>query len=170
MLLLGVVFFAVVFGAVFILILGVQTDIARQAQDARDNVLPSIFAQNEISRDVERLVLFGEELLNSSDPAKRRQAKLSAQVLVFDQRFSFEPEAQKLAKQALQVISVISKRCDQRDALVIGSLQELLRTESSLQRTSLPLRHREELRRWLIEVATAGSSKRYCRCGQRSEK
>lgn len=112
LLLLGVVFFAVVFGAVFILILGVQTDIARQAQDARDNVLPSIFAQNEISRDVERLVLFGEELLNSSDPAKRRQAKLSAQVLVFDQRFSFEPEAQKLAKQALQVISVISKRCD----------------------------------------------------------
>ncbi len=160
---LGTAFLAVVFGIVFALILSAQTNIAHQVQDARDTALPGIFAQNEISRDIERLILFGEELLNSSDPGKRRQARLSAQVLVFDPRFAFEPEAQQLAKQALKAISEISKRCDQRDALVVGSLQELLRTESALQRLPMPLlvplsrQGREELRRLLIVLATAAS-------------
>ena len=153
----GTLFLALVFGIVFALILSAQTNIAQQAQDTRDNILPVILAQNEMSRDVERLILFGEELLNSADPAKRRQARLAAQVLVFEPRSSVEPEAQALAKQALQAITVISRRCDQRDALVVGSLQELLRTETALQRLSLPRLRGENLRRQLIDVANAGS-------------
>ncbi|MBV5332534.1 hypothetical protein JZU54_02995, partial [bacterium] len=148
---------AIVFGIVFALILSAQTDIAHQAQDTRDNVLPAIFAQNEISRDFERLILFGEELLNAKDPTKRRKARLSAQVLVFDPRLSLVPEAEALAKQALDVMVAMAKRSDQRDALLVGSLQELLHTEIALQRLLLPRLKHEELRSLLIELANAGS-------------
>jgi signal transduction histidine kinase/DNA-binding response OmpR family regulator len=154
---LGTSLLAVVFGVVFALILSAQTNISRQVQDTRDNVLPVILAQNEISRDFERLILFGEELLNSRDPAKRRKARLSAQVLVFEQRLSLEPEAEVLAKRALDTMLVISKRCAQRDEFVDASLQDLLRTEIALQRLQIPQHRSENLRRLLIDVANAGT-------------
>jgi len=157
LLLVGAAVLAVVFGIVFALILDAQTIIARQAKETRDNVLPTIFSQNEISRDVERLIFFGEQLLNSPDPAKRRQARLAAQVLVFDPRFALEPDAHQLAKQALDALSLISKRCDQRDALVAGSLRQLLRTETALQSVRLSRPRGDALRLSLLEITTAGS-------------
>ncbi|MBI4743094.1 MAG: response regulator [Betaproteobacteria bacterium] len=157
LLLVGAAVFAVVFGIVFALILDAQTIIARQAQETRNNVLPTIFSQNEISRDVERLIFFGEQLLNSPDPAKRRQARLAAQVLVFDPRFALEPDAHQLAKQALDALSLISKRCDQRDALIQGSLRQLLHTETALQSVKLSRPRDDALRQSLLEITTAGS-------------
>lgn len=72
---------AVVLGVIVL----TQMRIATVAADTRDNLLPVIVTHQEISRDAERLILFGEELLNSADPLKRRQAQLNAQALVYNE-------------------------------------------------------------------------------------
>lgn len=80
----GVLVFVVAI-AVFGVVVFTQARIADVAADTRDNVLPVIVTHQEISRDVERLILFGEELINSPDPLKRRQAQLNAQALVYNE-------------------------------------------------------------------------------------
>jgi signal transduction histidine kinase/ActR/RegA family two-component response regulator len=110
------------FLGIAVLVLGVvvasQVRIAGLAADTRDNVLPAIVARQEISRDVERLILFGEELLNSADPVKRRQARLSAQTLVFnEQGFRTDPKVREVGSRTLTVLAEMAARRDRRDAL-----------------------------------------------------
>jgi PAS domain S-box-containing protein len=104
------------------LVLGVvvatQMRIADLAADTRDNVLPVITVQHEISHDIERLILFGEELLNSDDTAKRRLAHLSAQALVYNEPwFRSDPEIREIGTRTLMILTDITAQRDRRDEL-----------------------------------------------------
>ena len=142
---LGVVFTVVIFG---------QYRIAALTEDTREHLLPALITQNDNARDVERLILFGEELLNSRDPAKRRQARLAAHMLVYDQSFRFDPQTAELGKAALATLQNIAEQRDLRDRLSADLQTELLATET-------PLFHRRDLepilRPLLVGVVTAGS-------------
>ncbi len=110
------------FLGIAVLVLGAvvasQVRIASLAADTRDNVLPAIVARQEISRDVERLILFGEELLNSADPVKRRQARLSAQTLVFNEPgFRSDPKVREVGSRTLAALAEMATSRDRRDAL-----------------------------------------------------
>ncbi len=142
---LGVVFAVVIFG---------QDKIAALAEDTRDLLLPALTTQNDNARDVERLILFGEQLINSPDPAKRRQARLSAQMLVYDQSFRFDPQTRELGKGALATLVRISEQRDRRDKLAGNLEHALLAVEASLFRRG---NTENVLRPLLIGLVTAGS-------------
>ena len=104
------------------LVLGIvvttQIQIAGLAADTRDTVLPVIAARHEISRDVERLILFGEESLNSNDPTKRRLARLSAQTLIYNEpAFRSDPEVLAIGTQTLKILADLAAQRDRRDTL-----------------------------------------------------
>ena len=124
------------------------------AADTREHLLPVLTTQNDNARDVERLILFGEELLNSPDPQKRRQARLAAQMLVYDQSFRFDPQTRELGKAALATLAGIADRRDQRDRLAADLQTSLLAMET-------PLFQRRDvetiMRPLLVGVVTAGS-------------
>jgi len=103
---------------VLIAIVATQANIAKLAADTRDNVLPVIVSQQDVSHDVERLILFGEELLNSNDPQKRRQARLSAQTLVYNEpRFRTDQKIGEVGTRTLTTLSGLSAQRDRRDKL-----------------------------------------------------
>jgi signal transduction histidine kinase/ActR/RegA family two-component response regulator len=100
---------------VFSLILASQQHIVDLSRDTRDRVLPSIVAQNNVSRQIERLILFGELVLNSRDPVKRRQGRLSAQMLVSDPAFRFDADVKALVLETARVIGSLAEQRDHRD-------------------------------------------------------
>jgi signal transduction histidine kinase/ActR/RegA family two-component response regulator len=142
---LGIVFAVVIFG---------QSKIAVLAEDTRDQLLPALITLNDNARDVERLILFGEQLINSPDPAKRRQARLAAQMLVYDQSFRFDKQTRELSKAALATLASIAEQRDSRDKLAGNMQQALLAAETALTRSG----GSESALRWLlVAVVTAGS-------------
>jgi signal transduction histidine kinase/ActR/RegA family two-component response regulator len=154
LLLPGATALAIALGIVFASVIVGQIRIGDLAGNTRDNLLPALATQNDNARDVERLIVFGEQLINSTDPAKRRQARLSAQMLVYDQSFRLEPKTSELGKEALATLARIAEQRDRRDKLA-GELQEaLLAAETSLVRNS----GAENALRWLlVATVTAGS-------------
>jgi signal transduction histidine kinase/ActR/RegA family two-component response regulator len=117
LLLPGATVLAVALGIVFAVVILGQDKIAELAENTRDLLLPALTSQNDNARDVERLILFGEQLINSPDPAKRRQARLSAQMLVYDQSFRFDAQTRELGKGALATLVRIAEQRDRRDRL-----------------------------------------------------
>ena len=119
------------------LVLGIvvttQVRIAGLAADTRDTVLPVITARHEISRDVERLILFGEESLNSDDPTKRRLARLSAQTLIYNEPgFRSDPEILAIGTQTLKVLADLAVQRNRRDALNREAIGLVLNIASQL--------------------------------------
>ncbi|MDD5296278.1 MAG: response regulator [Rhodocyclaceae bacterium] len=119
------------------LVLGIivvtEIRIAETAADTRDNVLPVIVNQQEISRDIERLILFGEELLNSTDSSKRRQARLSAQMIVYNEpAFRSDPTVKQVGIQTLTLLADLAVQRDHRDELNINTFKILLSIDPSL--------------------------------------
>ena len=155
LLLPGATVLALALGVVFAIVIVGQYRIATLAADTREHLLPVLVSQNDNARDVERLILFGEELLNSRDPAKRRQARLAAQMLVYDQSFRFDAKTAELGKSALATLKDIADQRDLRDRLSVELQSGLLATET-------PVFHRRDLepalRPLLIAVVTAGSA------------
>jgi PAS domain S-box-containing protein len=100
------------------IVVSAQIRIVDLATDTRDRVLPVISARQEVSHDVERLILFGEELLNSADPAKRRQARLGAQALVYNEAgFRADPEIGRVGRETLQTLNDLVTSLERRDVL-----------------------------------------------------
>jgi signal transduction histidine kinase/DNA-binding NarL/FixJ family response regulator len=155
LLLPGATVLALALGVVFAVVILGQYRIAMLAADTREHLLPVLVSQNDNARDVERLILFGEELLNARDPAKRRQARLAAQMLVYDQSFRFDAKTAELGKSALATLKDIADQRDLRDRLSVELQSGLLATET-------PVFHRRDLepalRPLLIAVVTAGSA------------
>lgn len=113
---------AILLGGISTLVLGLvfatQVKIASLAVDTRDRVLPVIVSQQELARDVERLILFGEALLNSADPQKRRLARLGAQTLVYNEpAFRANSKMQKLGGRTLTTLAELALQHNRRDAL-----------------------------------------------------
>ena len=123
-----------VFGVVVL----TQVRIADVAADTRDNVLPVIVSHQEISRDVERLILFGEELINSPDPLKRRQAQLNAQALVYNEpAFRSDAKVWDVGSRTLSRLAELSARrnlqgelSDKLFAMLLDAGAEPVRGES----------------------------------------
>jgi signal transduction histidine kinase/DNA-binding NarL/FixJ family response regulator len=154
LLLPGATALAVALGIVFAFVIFGQDKIAALAEDTRDMLLPALTTKNDSARDVERLILFGEQLINAADPAKRRQARLSAQMLVYDQSFRFDPKTSELGKAALATLARIAEQRDRRDKLAGDLQQALLAAETSLTKSG----GSESALRWLlVATVTAGS-------------
>jgi signal transduction histidine kinase/CheY-like chemotaxis protein len=117
LLLPGATVLAVALGIVFAVVILGQVRIATLAGDTRDQLLPVLTTQNDNARDVERLILFGEQLINSHDPVKRRQSRLAAQMLVYDQSFRFDAQTRELGKAALATLVSIAEQRDRREQL-----------------------------------------------------
>jgi signal transduction histidine kinase/ActR/RegA family two-component response regulator len=117
LLLPGATVLAVALGIVFAVVIFGQDRISTLAEDTRDQLLPILTTQNDAARDVERLILFGEQVINSHDPAKRRQSRLAAQMLVYDQSFRFDPQTRELGMAALATLARIADQRDRRDTL-----------------------------------------------------
>ncbi|PKO38800.1 MAG: hypothetical protein CVU33_07350 [Betaproteobacteria bacterium HGW-Betaproteobacteria-6] len=124
---------------VLILIVASQANIAKLAADTRDNVLPAIVSQQDISHDIERLILFGEELLNSADPQKRRHARLSAETLVYNEpRFRTDPKIGEVGTRTLVTFSGLSAQRDRRDKLNDEVFRQLLNIAVTLTAKTSP--------------------------------
>jgi len=117
LLLPGATVLAVALAIVFAVVIFGQDRIAVLGGDTRDTLLPALTRQNDNARDVERLILFGEQVINSHDPVKRRQARLAAQMLVYDQSFRFDPQTHELGMAALATLARIAEQRDRRDGL-----------------------------------------------------
>ncbi len=117
---------------VFTLIVATQSRIVELSRDTRDRVLPSIVAQNNVSRQIERLILFGELVLNSRDPVKRRQGRLSAQVLVSDPAFRFDADIKALVLETSRAIAFVAEQRDQRDRISEQLLQLILQAQKDI--------------------------------------
>jgi signal transduction histidine kinase/CheY-like chemotaxis protein len=154
LLLPGAAFLAIASTVVFALIIAGQMDIAKLARDTRDHLLPMLTTQHETARDVERLILFGEELINSPDPAKRKRSRLAAQMLVFDQGFQSDPQTQALGKEALDALIAIAKERDRRDGLADQLQHTLLQAETGGMAGKLD---GGRVRPLLVEIVNAGS-------------
>lgn len=127
----GLILFAVAAVALWIVV-AAQVKISEVAADTRDNVLPVIVTRQEVARDVERLILFGEELLNSSDPGRRRQARLSAQVLVYNEAgFRSDDKIKKVGLRTLNTLTGLSALRDQRDELNTEAFKLLMGMDDS---------------------------------------
>jgi len=123
----GALLFLGITALVLVVVVTTQVRIAELAADTRDQVLPVIVAQQDVSHDVERLILFGEELLNSADPQKRRQARLSAQTLVYNEpHFRSDPKITEVGTRTLTTLSGLSARRDHRDELNDDAFRQLL--------------------------------------------
>jgi signal transduction histidine kinase/ActR/RegA family two-component response regulator len=123
----GALLFLGITSLVLVIIVASQIRIAELAADTRDNILPVIVTQQDVSHDVERLILFGEELLNSADPQKRRQARLSAQTLVYNEpHFRTDPKIRDVGSRTLTTLSGLSAQRDRRDKLNNEAFAQLL--------------------------------------------
>jgi signal transduction histidine kinase len=135
----GALLFLGITSLVLIVILATQVRIAELAADTRDKVLPVIVAQQDVAHDVERLILFGEELLNSADPQKRRQARLSAQTLVYNEpNFRADPKIMEVGNRTLATLSGLSARRDHRDELNNEAFRQLLEIAVALNTRNAP--------------------------------
>lgn len=118
---------------VFTLILATQSRIVELSRDTRFRVLPDIVAQNNVSRQIERLILFGELVLNSRDPVKRRQGRLSAQVLVSDPAFRFDPDVHALVLETSRVIAFVAEQREQGERLSAQLVEMVLEAQEAIQ-------------------------------------
>lgn len=108
----------IVAAATLWMVVAAQIRITGVAADIRDIVLPDIVARQEIASDIERLILFGEELLNATDPARRRQARLAAQTLVYNEAgFRSDEKIKEVGLRTLATLTELATRRTQRDAL-----------------------------------------------------
>lgn len=138
-----------------------QSRITNLALDARDTVLPQILAQQDMAHDIERMILFGELVLNSQNAVKRREGRLSAQVLAYDQGFRSDPEVEALVLETYRTIALIAGQRDKRDDLAVQVQRLLLEAEQRLDADTAGHSHgeilRTDVRRALLELAGAGS-------------
>jgi signal transduction histidine kinase/DNA-binding response OmpR family regulator len=128
----GALALAVALGAVFALVIVGQNRIATLSEDTRSQLLPAMVARNDNARDVERLILFGEEVVNGRDPAARRQARLAAQMLVYDQSFHLDEQTRLLAMAALKTLAAIAEQSDRHDRLTLELRRTLLAAQGAL--------------------------------------
>ena len=105
---------AVVIGA----IVAMQIHIARLAGDARDNVLPAITSNQNLSHNVERLILFGAELLSATTTQGRHKASLNAQMLVYNEpEFRANPTIREMGTRTIATLKAIDRQRDERERL-----------------------------------------------------
>jgi len=109
-----------------------QWRIAEVARQTRSQVLPYIAAQNDAARAAERLLQFGEEIVGSRDPQVRRNARLSAQVLAYDESFHLAASVSADVQLALRGMMDLANRRNQRDQINAKASKSLLLLQNDL--------------------------------------
>lgn len=138
-------------------VVSAQIRIASLAADTRDTVLPDIVNRQEIARDVERLILFGEEMLNSADPGRRRSARLSAQMLVYNEvGFRADPKIREVGQHTLEIFARLSAERDRRDQFNDETLRLLMALGSA--RPQVPVAGRDSWQELLIALMNSDSA------------
>ncbi|HYD65487.1 ATP-binding protein [Azospirillum sp.] len=158
LLVIGAAVLAAVSAAVFAVIIITQSRISEVALNTRDHLLPQILAQHDTSRNVERLLFFGEMVLNARTTVKRREGRLSAQVLAYDPSFRFDPEVEARVKETYHTIVALAEQRERRDALALQVLRQQLEAEDALiavAAASGDATAGRDLHRLLLEVAHA---------------
>jgi len=122
-------------------IVALQIHIARLAEDARDNVLPAITSNQNLSHNVERLILFGAELLNATTTQGRHKASLNAQMLVYNEpEFRANATIREMGTRTIATLKAIDRQRDERERLhaqAFGVVLDLM-THSPLGRSAGP--------------------------------
>jgi PAS domain S-box-containing protein len=131
------------------------------ARQTRTQVLPNIAKQNDAARDAERLLQFGQEIVGSRDPQVRRNARLSAQLLAYDESFHLAPQVSAEVLAALRGMVDLANRRDQRDQDIAKSWKLLLVFQNDLRSLtahgSLPATE-GDVTPLLIDLVIAGAS------------
>lgn len=148
----GILVFGLV-ATVLLIIVFAQGRIAGVAADTRDNILPVIVSHQEVSRDIERLILFGEELLNSADPLKRRQAQLNAQALVYNEpAFRADQKIREVGSRTLSRLAELAARRNLQDDLNDKMFAAMIDEGSALDKEA-----RDALRALKVRVVSMDS-------------
>ncbi len=90
-------------------------DINATALETRNDVLPVILERQRTAVNLERLGQFGEIVLTSTDPKRRRENLLNARILSQNAAFETDPVIHQTVKSAFQTISYLAHTRDDID-------------------------------------------------------
>jgi len=121
-LLLGAIIAGVLGGVAAAVLLTVQYDILRLAEEANRILLPDIQAEVRTVVNLERLRVFGEIVRHSADPAERREAQLAAQILAMGAVYEKDISINYQVNQIYGIIERMAAHRAQQD--VVGLLTE----------------------------------------------
>jgi diguanylate cyclase (GGDEF)-like protein len=102
------------------------SDIVDLAGDTRHQLIPEVLERQRTAINVERLGRFGEIILTTPDPQRRRTVRLSAQVLAQDSAFEKDPSVHGMVWKAYGSIRDIAALQDAQslDAATVAALLE----------------------------------------------
>ncbi len=166
----------VLFLALALLLIGKSlSGIVNLASDTRHKHLPEVLERQRTAINVERLGRFGEIILSTDDPARRRSTRLAAQILAQDSAFEKDPlvhgrvwdafgsirEIAAMRDRQASAREAVAARVDQSGEL-IQDLKSLRRAASlEIDRESLAVAQllgiAQEIRHILHRAAGAGS-------------
>lgn len=121
-LLLGAIIAGMLGGVAAAVLLTVQYDILRLAEEANRILLPDIQAEVRTVVNLERLKVFGEIVRHGADPAERREAQLAAQILAMDAVYEKDVSIKYRVNQIYSIIERMAAHRAQQDA--VGLLTE----------------------------------------------
>jgi len=121
-LLLGAIIAGILGGVNAAVLLTVQYDILRLAEEANRILLPDIQAEVRTVVNLERLRVFGEIVRHSADPAERREAQLAAQILAMGAVYEKDVSINYQVNQIYGIIERMAAHRAQQD--VVGLLTE----------------------------------------------
>ncbi|HOW75332.1 MAG TPA: GGDEF domain-containing protein [Candidatus Competibacteraceae bacterium] len=116
-LLLGAIIAGVLGGVAATVLLNVQHDILRLAEEATRILLPDIQAEVRTVVNLERLKVFGEIVQHSDDPAERREAQLAARILAMDAVYEKDASIKHQVNQVYGIIERMATYRAQQDAV-----------------------------------------------------
>jgi diguanylate cyclase (GGDEF)-like protein len=102
------------------------SDIVDLAGDTRHQLIPEVLERQRTAINVERLGRFGEIILTTPDPQRRRTVRLSAQVLAQDSAFEKDPQVHGMVWKAYGSIRDIAALQDAQslDAATVAAMLE----------------------------------------------
>ncbi len=116
-LLLGAILAGMLGGVAAAVLLNVQHDILRLAEEATRILLPDMQAEVRTVVNLERLKVFGEIVRHSADPAERREAQLAARILAMDAVYEKNPGIKHQVNQIYDIIERMAAHPAQQDSV-----------------------------------------------------
>lgn len=142
----------VLFLALALLLIGKSlSGIVNLATDTRHRHLPEVLERQRTAINVERLGRFGEIILSTDDPARRRSTRLAAQILAQDSAFENDPQVHGMAWDAFgsirEIAAMRDRQAGEREAVAarVDQSSGLIETLKALRRSTSPESAREML-------------------------
>jgi signal transduction histidine kinase len=98
-------------GGVVLVIVISLSNIGRLSINTRDQVLPTIRNHQKMAINLERMRRFGEIILTTPDPLRRRETRMTAQQIAHDASFEANPRVRENVRQINEILlSIAGKR------------------------------------------------------------